>query len=182
MCFPLLAAIPAAFGGFASSIGTAASVVGTGVSTVGSIMAGQAAKSQADAQAAAYKQQAANTLTQGSYEANRQWEGVEQTMGQQVALAGGSGVTMDGSVSDVIGSTASSGALDNSAILYGAKVNANNLKYQARLATISGQNALTGSYFSAAGNLFGGLGQLGKSATPARNPNATYVGLNYGET
>ena len=161
MCFPLLAAIPAALGGMASTIGTVASVAGTAVSAVGAIAGGQAAQSQADQQAALYRQQAQQTLSQGEYEAGRKQDEINKTMGTQVALTGGSGVNLDGSPSDVIGSTASEGALDTSAIRYGARVNANNLKYQAGVSRAQGQNAATSGFLSAGGTLFGGLGQLG---------------------
>lgn len=157
-------------------IGLIAGLAGTAVSAMGSIMGGQAAKAQADAQARAYTQQADQTERQGQYQADRKTEEINQKIGEQTAQIGGSGVTTSGSPSDVVSSTASSGSLDRSAILYGAKVNAQNLNYQAATTKQAGQNAQTGSYFSAAGNLFSGLGSMAKMY----DPNKTMLGQGFG--
>jgi len=151
-------------------------LIGTAVSAAGSIAAGQAQRAQADAQAEAYRLQADQTARQGMYQADRQKEQVNQQIGQQTAQIAGSGVSFSGSPSDVIGSTASSGQLDHDAILYGAKVNSNNLQYQAKLSEISGKNAATGGYLSAAGSVFGGLGNIGKMW----DPNKTFMGNAFG--
>lgn len=150
--------------------------IGTAVSAMGSIASGQAAKAQADAQAAADRQQADQTLKQGQYQADRKGEEINQKIGEQTAQIGGSGVTTSGSPSDVVSSTASSGSLDRSAILYGAKVNSDDLRYQGQLAKQQGRNAVTGSYFSAAGNLFSGLGSMAKMY----DPNKTMLGQGFG--
>lgn len=164
MCFPALAAIPAAFAGISSAmgtIGTVASLAGTGLSAVGAIQQGNAAKASADAQAALDTQQATMTTLQGEYQAQRQQAKVNQVTGSQIAGVSGSGVDLTGSPSDVIASSASQGALDVEAIRYGAKVNSNNLMYQADVARQGGSAAQTAGYLGAAGGALGGLARLG---------------------
>ncbi|QEN88231.1 hypothetical protein FZC33_18820 [Labrys sp. KNU-23] len=173
MCPPLFAAIGAGLASAASAagsaisgigLGTAATIAGTGLSAIGAIQQGNAAKAQSDAQAEAYRRQAQIETMTGEYQAGRKQDQVDSTIGTQTALTGGSGVNLDGSPTDVIGSTASEGALDVAAIRWNAKNQTNNLNYQARLANIAGRNAQTGGYLTAAGSLFGGLGRLGKTA------------------
>ncbi|WP_448950593.1 hypothetical protein [Labrys neptuniae] len=166
MCPPLFAAIGAGVASAASAVSGIglsglASIAGTGLSAIGAIQQGNAAKAQADAQADAYRRQALIESQTGEYQAQRRQDQINSTIGTQTALVGGSGVNFDGSPSDVIGSTASEGALDTSAIRWNAKNQADTLGYQAKLANIQGKNAQTGSYLSAAGNLFSGLGKLG---------------------
>ncbi|MGJ4857072.1 hypothetical protein ACN6KF_003056 [Labrys sp. La1] len=144
---------------------------------VGAIQQGSAAKAQADAQADAYRRQALIETQTGEYQAARRQDQVNNTMGTQTALVGGSGVTLDGSPSDVISSTASEGALDTSAIRWNARNQADTLNYQAKLSNISGKNAQTGSYFNAAGSLFGGLGQIGKMYDPKRTMFGNVFGM-----
>lgn len=157
-------------------VGVIASLAGTAASAAGSLSAGQAAKAQADAQAKAYQQQADQEVMKGQYEGARKTEEGNQLMGRQTALAAGSGVDTTGSPTDVVASTASSVALDRSAIEYGARVNANNLNYEAALSKMQGQNAVTGSYFNAAGSIFGGLGQIAKIGAQDK----TFMGNNFG--
>lgn len=151
-------------------------LIGTAVSAAGSIASGQAQKAQADAQAKAYQQQAQQEQLQGQYQADRKQEEINQQIGSQTAQIAASGVGTTGSPTDVVASTASQGSLDRSAILYGAKVRSQNDMYQAQLSKISGRNAQTGSYLSAAGSVFGGLGQMGKMY----DPNKTFMGNMFG--
>ena len=145
MCPPLLALIPA------------------GIGAAGTILSGQAQSAQAKAQAAAYDRQALMTRQQGEYQAQRKQEEIDRTTAQQIADVASSGFTFDGSPSDVIGSTASTGALDTSAIRRSANIQAADLTYQGQLSRINGKNALTGSILGAAGGILGGLSKLGNS-------------------
>lgn len=167
MCFPLLAPLLT----FAS----------TAVSAAGSAMGGMMANSQAKAQAAAQNRQATLEAMQGDYAAQRKQEQVNQVTGAQIAGTAASGVTLEGSPSDVIASTASQGALDVGAIKWGAKVRADTFNYEAQLSRIQGRNAMAGGIMSGIGGLVGGLGKLGSSPSPtAQNPNATYFGNMFG--
>ncbi|WP_448953073.1 hypothetical protein [Labrys neptuniae] len=153
-------------------------LVGTAVSVAGAIQQGNAAKAQADAQAAAQRRQAVIETQTGEYQAQRKNEEGQQIIGQQMAAVGGSGFTNDGSPTDVYKSTASSNRLDQDAIRWNATNQSNNLTYQAQLSNIQGKNAQTGSYLSAAGNLFGGLGQIGKMWDPKRTALGNVFGMN----
>lgn len=151
-------------------------LVGTAVSAAGSIAGGMAQKAQYDAQAKADRMQADQELKQSQYQADRQKEEGQQILGQQNAQVSASGFGNTGSPSDLAASTASSLALDNSAILYGGKVKSDQLRYQAELARTSGKNAMIGAGFSAAGNVFSGLGSMGKMY----DPNKTFMGNTFG--
>lgn len=168
MCPPLLIA--------------AATIGSTAMSAFGAIQQGNAAKAQADAQANNDDRQAVMTLQQGQYQAGRKQDEINQTEGKQVALTSGSGVDLSGSPSDVISSTASEGALDTSAIRYGAQVNASNLQYAGANARIAGQNAQTGGYLGAVGVGIGGIGALGNQYARLGRPYGGGYGggLNYG--
>jgi hypothetical protein len=141
----------------------AASLAGTAMSAAGAIQQGNAQKAAADAQAASYNRQAVMARQQGEYQVARQQDQIDKTIGTQIALTSGSGVDLSGSPSDVIGSTASDGALSTSTTRYGATVQASNLAYQARLARQSGQAAQQAGMIGAAGGILGGLGNFGTS-------------------
>ena len=167
MCFPALAPIMA----FAS----------TAISAAGSVMGGMMAQSQAKAQALAQQRQASLEMSQGEYAAGRKQDEINAITGRQIAGTLESGVTLSGSPTDVITSTASEGALDTEAIRWGAKVKADTFNYEAQLSRMQGQNAMAGGIMSGVGSLVGGLGKLGSSPSPtAQNPNATYFGNAFG--
>lgn len=134
--------------------------ISTAISAASSIAGGMAAQNQAKAQQEAYKQQAHASLQAGQYEVDRKNEELGAIMGRQVAATNASGITLDGSPSDAIGSTASQGALDTSMIRWNARRQADQLNYQGQLAAIQGKNAMTGGILGAAGSIVGGLGQL----------------------
>ena len=136
-------------------------IAGTAVSAAGSVMGGMMQQSQANARAAAYDRQAQMSLQQGEYQAQRKQEDIDRLMGQQFASVAASGFTLDGSPSNVIASTASSGALDTGALRWNARIQSDDLRYQARIARINGRNAMVGGIVGAAGGLLGGLGKLG---------------------
>ena len=146
MCPPLLAILPYA---------------GRAVSAAGSVMGGMMQQSQAKAQAAAYERQAQMARLQGEYQAQRKQEEIDRLTGQQIASVAASGVTLDGSPTNVIASTASTGALDTGALRWNARIQSDDLTYQARLARINGRNAMVGGIVGAAGGLLGDLGKLG---------------------
>jgi len=162
MCPPLLAILPYA---------------GMAVSAAGSVMGGMMQQSQAKAQAAAYERQAQMARLQGEYQAQRKQEDIDRVTGEQLAGAASAGVSLDGSPSDVIASTASSGALDTAALRWNARIQADDLGYQARIARMNGRNAMIGGIVGAAGGLLGDLGRFGApSNTGAMGGNGGTVG------
>lgn len=166
MCPPLFAAIGAGIASAASAVssvgfGTIASLAGTGLSAYGTIQQGQAQKAASDAQAAAYRQQADETLRQAQFQADIQKEKDNQAQGTQSALLAGSGVTAAGSPMDAFASNASTAALNRGMIMRNATAQAQNLRYQGRVTEIAGSNAQTGGYISGLGSLFGGLARVG---------------------
>lgn len=150
MCPPLLAILPYA---------------GMAVSAAGSVMGGMMQQSQAKAQAAAYERQAQMARLQGEYQAQRKQEDIDRVTGEQLAGAASAGVSLEGSPSDVLASTASSGALDTAALRWNAGIQADDLNYQARIARMNGRNAMIGGIIGAAGGLLSNLGSLGSNGS-----------------
>ena len=171
MCPPLLAAVPAAIGTAASAaasaastagFGTIAGLAGTGLSAYGAIQQGNARKAAADAQAAAYNQQAVSTLQQGQYEAQRKQEDIDRTMGTYIAQAAGSGIDLSSnSLTDGVAGIASNGALDVGAIQNNHLAQARNLVYQGQLARQGGQADQQAGVIGAFGSAVDGLTKLG---------------------
>jgi hypothetical protein len=174
MCPPLFAAIGVGIASAASAVssvglGTIVSLAGTGLSAYGAIQQGQAQKASSDAQAAAYRQQAVQTVKQGQFQGDMQKEKDNQAAGTQSAMVAGSGVTFAGSPMDAFASNASTNELNRGMTLHNATAQAQTLNYQARLATISGRNSQTAGIIGGVSELFGGLAKVG-----------TYVGQPYG--
>ena len=167
MCFPAAAALMT----FAS----------TAMSAAGSVVGGMMQRNQANAQAAVDERQAKMLSMQGEYDAGQKQQQINQITGRQVAMANESGVTLAGSPTDIISSTAAQGALDVGAIRWGAKVKSDDLNYEAKLSRMQGQNAMAGGIMGGVGSVVGGLGKLGATPSPtAKNPNATYFGNIFG--
>lgn len=133
----------------------AMAAAGTAVTVAGAISQGQAASS-----AAKFNQQVANNnakaaTDQAAYAANQKDLQLKQIIGAQTA-AGAAGGTTGGSLTDVQYSSEVQGKLDQLGTKYQGQIAANNATAQGQLAGISGQNALTNSYFQAGGSAMSG--------------------------
>lgn len=157
-----------------------ASLAGTAMSAYGSIAAGNAQKSQADAQAQLDTRQAVMTGQQGEYQAARKQDEINKNTGAQIAAVSGSGVDISGSPTDVISSSVSEGALDTSAIRYGAKINSDNLMYQAVTSRQAGQAAQQAGVIGAVSSVIGGIGQLGAGKGPQAGAGGATLGNAFG--
>lgn len=132
------------------------------ISAVGSVFGGMQAAQQSRAQAQLLDRQAQMTFQQGEYQAGKTQDNVDRTIGQQIAAVGGSGVTLAGSPTDVIASTASEGALDTGAIRWGARVNAQNFEYQAAQERRNATSQVIGGVLGGAGQLATGFTRIGQ--------------------
>lgn len=148
--------------------GTAAivmTVASGAVSAVGSIQQGNAAMADAEYQAAVSRNnaimernKAKQELQAGEVEANQKRREVAAIIGRQRAGVGASGVTMSGSVLDVLTDTAGQGAFDIAMIRHNAEIratdrnfSAQNFDAQSELMMMQGRAARQAGYMSALG-------------------------------
>jgi hypothetical protein len=67
------------------------------------------------------------------------------------------GISLEGSPGDVIADSATQASLDEQAIKYGARVQAGNLRFEARQARSNSGSAMFGAVLGAAGSVLGGM-------------------------
>lgn len=147
-----------------------------GVSAVGSIQQGNAANKAAQFNASINEQNAALAeryaeieLQRGEKEAQRQRVKTSQTMGEQRARLGASGVDLSvGNPVDILADTAAAGEIDVQNILYNSELSAYdkradavNFRNQAQLQRWEGKNAKKAGYFDAVTTLIGGASKSG---------------------
>jgi hypothetical protein len=155
----------------AISTGTALALMaaGTAVSAFGSIQAGQAAKNQANVQAAIYGQQAERERqVAAANEVDFRRQQAKQ-MASRRAIMGASGVDPS-SGSPLLVSEDFAGEVELQAlrIRNGGEVSATRLEQQGTLTRMAGNQAQTSSYFRAGSSLLQGFGQVGYYASDAK--------------
>ena len=128
-------------------------LIAGGLSALGTLYSGATAAASYKAQAGAYQAQAKQVDLAGMYQAGRVKQQVNQTIGQQIAGIGGSGVQLSGSAVDAIGSTASEGQMDIDTVKWNAFNQANNLEYSAKVAKQNARAAQIGGFIGAAGGI-----------------------------
>lgn len=143
----------AALGGIGSAIG----MIGSVVSAFGTIAAGAAAKRSADYQAAQLEIKAKEEKAAAQREAGevaRQKRLVQSR--QQAVLAASGGGALDETALDLAGDVEREGTYRELAVRYGGDERAKGLRAQATAARMSGQAAMTGAIFDAAGGVMKG--------------------------
>lgn len=165
MCLPL-AAVGLIAGGLSAAVGA-----------YGALYAGSAAQKQAEYQAQLSERNAGLEREAGQKEIDNardrallQYRKIAQIKGQQRAVAGGNGVMVDfGTASDLVDDTQMLGMEDVGRIYKqgeearrGHDINAWNYLQQAAGTRAQGAAAKTGSMFSAAGSILGGVTQFAK--------------------
>ena len=156
-----------------ATIATAAAAAGAGISAYGQVQQGKAAKREADYSAAT---QDNNAITAGyaaiqeGQNAQREADQIREhrlrTIGSQRTAAAHSGLTLSGSVLDVMSDTSIQSEQDIQLALYRGQIGAynqqgaaTNFRNQATMTRMAGANAKRGAYFQAAGTLLSGIGQ-----------------------
>lgn len=136
-------------------------LIGTAVSAAGTIAAGQAKKDAADFQAEQLERQAAEERAASQREAAQKKKETDLLLSRQRAVASASNLgALDETVLDLAGDVAQEGAFQQGMIRYGGEERAKGRIVQAAASRMEGRAAQTGSYFSAAGTLMGGLGSF----------------------
>lgn len=126
MCPPVIAAI-----------GVIASVAGSVVSGIGAVNQANAQAAQANAQAQLQERQAGLELQAGQQDARRKQEEARRMIGQQIGQYAGSGVTLEGSPTDIVMDTQRETFLDQQAILLNSEMKADNRRYEAQISRMN---------------------------------------------
>lgn len=137
-----------------------ASGAGGAIGAIGSLVSGQ---SQADVlrnQASIQRNNATQAIVASKQNADRQVLISDKQIGSEKEQFAANGVAADsGSVLNVLAASSANAELDRQTILYGGQVRAINYENQASIDSLSADNALTASYYGAAGSAI-------KGATP----------------
>jgi hypothetical protein len=145
-----------------------AQIAGTAMSVIGAINQGQQAKSAANYNAQLANNNAIAAQQQAAANAAAQQRKSRMQLGSIRAGYGASGITMEGSAMDVLEQSAAMAELDRQSILYGGEIKSQGYQSTAGLELMRGENAETGSYFSAGSALLTGMGKMGAlDAKPA---------------
>jgi hypothetical protein len=132
-------------------------IAGAGIGAVGSIYGGMSQGAAYDDQARFAERQAVLEGQAGAYEADRlRTRNTRALAGMQQQYVSSGIDASSGSAREVIEDSAREAALDEEAVLFGAKLRADNRRFEARLAKSNAQSARIGGFISAAGNLVGG--------------------------
>lgn len=165
------------WGATLSTVGTALSGV---MSAASALSSGQSQSSAAQYNAAVARnnaivaqQNAQIAADQAAADARRQRDQAIKEKGKMRAAYGASGVTVEGSPLDVLEESALNAELDALITEYNGGLRARAYQNQAvaelntaTLEDMRGEAALSGSYTSAAGSLFGGAAKVGSRLTP----------------
>jgi hypothetical protein len=129
-------------------------VIGGVVGAAGSLYGGMQQGAAYDDQAAFAARQAMLEGQAGAYEAERlRAQGTRALAGKRQQYVSSGIDPSSGSAREVIEDSAREAALDEQAVLFGAKLRADNRRFEARLARSNAQSARVGGLFDAFGNL-----------------------------
>lgn len=119
----------------------------------GILMNGQSQASADKYNASIAEQNSTGALEQAQASAIIQQETAKRQIGATVAAYGASGIAMEGTPLDVLANSASVAERDRQTVLYKGQLQAAGYQDQAQLDRAAASNALTQSWFSAAGSL-----------------------------
>ncbi len=150
----------------------AASLAGAGVAAAGAISQGQSAKDAADFNAKVAANNAQTASEQANFDAEQIRSKNRRIMGAQRAGMAASGYDVDsGSATDLKYDSAMQGEMDALKAIYTGRAQATSFSSQSALDRMRGNQAVTGSYWSAGGSLLTGVsGAAGQGSTWLGNP------------
>ena len=132
-------------------------IASTALTAYGMVKQGQAASAAADYNSKVAGQNSQIAAAQGEAASQQQQRDTQRKMGAMMAAYGASGVQMsDGSPADVLSDSVRSATLDNLTLKYNYKLRGLGFQQQQTLDNMQSENALTSSYFSAAGAAISG--------------------------
>lgn len=139
------------------TIGVVASVAGGVVQGIGSLAAGREAAAGYEDRAAFMDRQAGMELQAGAYEKARVRANNDRQIADVTNDFMADGIAIEGSAAQVTQDMAREASLDEQAIIYGAKVQSGNLRFEAKLNRHNAKSARTGAAFQAIGSVIGGV-------------------------
>ena len=141
--------------------GPALGIIGAVVSAAGSLMSGMMQAQSYKAQAKVQERQADIERQKGDFEAQRERERFRRVSGRQRASYLSSGVSLDGSPTDVIVDSAMENEIDVAAIRYGANIREDNFRSSAQISRMNAGNAMMGGVIGSLSPLIGGFKSMG---------------------
>lgn len=132
----------------------------TALSVAGSVMQGNQAAAQGEAQRASYYQAADAERRASGYEATRVFERNQRATSAAIVQVAGSGVALTGSPTEVLADNAVQTQMDIDAIRFGSQIKQGNLRTQGDLAMFSGEQRQQAGYMGAVTNAVSGLTSL----------------------
>lgn len=152
--------------------------LGAALSAVGTLASAGMAAYSYSAQAKFANQQAIREEQKGAYEAAR----VDDSTTRQIAkMRSGylsSGISLDGSATDVIADSAAEASLDSQALKYSAGIKADNYRFEAKLAKANMASAIVGGAIGAISPFINASSQqktFKAQTTMISNPYAQYA-------
>lgn len=142
------------------TIGMVASAVGAAVSAMGQMQAGQSQSEWYAYNAEVARQNAIAAKQSAEYDATRKREEGATLMAKQRTLYAKSGVSLEGSPTDVILGTAEDVEMDAMAIIRKGLITSQQYESQAALSEMSGSAAEKASYYGAGSTLLTGIGNV----------------------
>lgn len=144
-----------------AGVGTALSIIGTVVSAAGTIAAGQARQRAAEYEAKQLDIRAQEERAAAGRQAEQQnrMKRLALSRIQAVSAAGGFSTT-DPTTMDLMGETDEYGTYQAQMTQYGGESREAGVRAQAESARLSGQAAMQGAMFSAAGTIIGGFANV----------------------
>lgn len=153
-------------------VSVAMTVASTAVSVIGALRQGRAAQQSANHNAAIADRNAQIARQQAGQEAAQIARENRLRLGAARAKAGASGVTIEGSVVDVLGDLVSQGELTRQQALYRGEIRAMGFADTAGLERARGKGAKSASFFKAGSALLGGATQAGSQYDAAYGESA----------
>lgn len=182
MCFPALAALPAALGIGAGGATTAATAgattaaaagtsaatyqaIGAGLSALGSALSAYQGVQVARADQASARRRAEIERARGDIEVGRLRDRRERALGARRAGLLARGVALEGSAIDALGDMASELSLDEQAARFGARIRADEARYDAGRAGARARAAALGGVLDTISPVIDHLGRRGTPRT-----------------
>jgi FtsP/CotA-like multicopper oxidase with cupredoxin domain len=142
-------------------------VAGAVISAVGAMSAAKAQSQAATYNATIADQNAQVSLSQATADAVTQQKQARQVEGSLIAGYGASGVTIEGSPTDVLQMSVTNAALDEANILYNGRLKATGFANEAELNRRAAKTAKEQGYYNAASSLLTGAGHAAYGYTAA---------------
>lgn len=152
------AANAAAVGAAAYAVG--ATALGTAISAAGQIQAGKSQSEWSNYNASVARQNAIAAQQSAEYDARRTREAGEKLKSRQRVLYAKSGVSLEGTPTDVMLGTAEDIEMDAMAIIRRGLIGSQQYQSQANLSEMQGSAAQTASYYGAGSSLLTGMGDI----------------------